>query len=133
LKGKVGDLLHGAAKHADDAAKLAEKQGAKALEKDAAKEAADAAARGGADAAKQKWNLGDHKSAQKWESQMKKRGWDAGQIDEAMRNGQRYSAPNNVNPRNTATRYAHPTTGRSVVVDDVTGEVLHVGGDGFRY
>jgi hypothetical protein len=27
----------------------------------------------------------------------------------------------------------HPRTGRSVVVDDATGEVFHVGGDGFEY
>jgi hypothetical protein len=32
-----------------------------------------------------------------------------------------------------ATRYVHPTTGQSVVVDDVTGEVIHVGGPGFKY
>ena len=36
-------------------------------------------------------------------------------------------------PGNAATRHVHPTTGRSVVVDDVTGEVIHVGGDGFVY
>jgi hypothetical protein len=32
---------------------------------------------------------------------------------------------------NLATRCVHPVTGRSVVVDDVTNEVIHVGGDGF--
>lgn len=31
------------------------------------------------------------------------------------------------------TRYVHPETGRSVVVDDVSKEVIHVGGDGFKY
>ena len=34
-------------------------------------------------------------------------------------------------PGHSATRYVHPTAGRSVVVDDVTNEVVHVGGDGF--
>jgi hypothetical protein len=29
--------------------------------------------------------------------------------------------------------YLHPETGRSVVVDDVTREVIHVGGDAFKY
>jgi hypothetical protein len=38
-----------------------------------------------------------------------------------------------VNEGNTATRYVHPETGRSVVVDDETKEVIHVGGDGFKY
>jgi hypothetical protein len=36
-------------------------------------------------------------------------------------------------PANGATRYVNPTTGRSVVIDNVTQEVLHVGGDGFLY
>lgn len=29
--------------------------------------------------------------------------------------------------------YVHSRAGRSVVVDDATGEVIHVGGDGFEY
>jgi len=82
---------------------------------------------------KANWTYGDHKSAQKFQNQMQRRGWTPQQIDEAMTSGNRVSAPNQVNPGNTATRYIHPTTGRSVVVDNVTHEVLHVGGDGFRY
>jgi len=35
--------------------------------------------------------------------------------------------------KGSATRYVHPRIGRSVVVDDATGEVFHVGGDGFEY
>jgi hypothetical protein len=34
---------------------------------------------------------------------------------------------------NSATRYIHPVTGQSVVVDNVTGNVVHVGGPGFQY
>jgi hypothetical protein len=34
---------------------------------------------------------------------------------------------------NPATPYVHPKTGQSVVLDDVTGEVIHVGGPGFTY
>jgi hypothetical protein len=79
------------------------------------------------------WNRGGQKSVQKFQNQMQKRGWTPAQIDEAMSSGQKFSAPNMVNPGNTATRYVHPQTGRSVVVDDVTKEVLHVGGDGFLY
>lgn len=82
---------------------------------------------------KPKWNLGEHKSARKFQNQMQKRGWTPEQIDEAMSGGKKFPAQNNVNPGNTATRYVHPETGRSVVVDDVTKEVLHVGGDGFKY
>jgi hypothetical protein len=32
-----------------------------------------------------------------------------------------------------ATRYIYPATGKSVVVDNATGEVFHVGGEGFKY
>jgi hypothetical protein len=79
------------------------------------------------------WRLGSNHSAQQWANKMAQRGWTAQQITEAMANGQRFSAANNVNLGNPATRYVHPTTGRSVVVDDVTEEVIHVGADGFLY
>jgi hypothetical protein len=78
-------------------------------------------------------NFGAHKSPSKWQKQIEQRGWTSGQIKEALTNGKRYAAANNVHPRNTATRYVHPRTGQSVVVDDQTGEILHVGGPGFRY
>jgi hypothetical protein len=64
---------------------------------------------------------------------MRQRGWTPDQITEAVRNGQRFPAVNYVNPGNSAIRYVHPITGRSVVVDDLTREVIHVGGDGFVY
>jgi hypothetical protein len=80
-----------------------------------------------------KWNYGSNKSAQKWQNQMSKRGWTEQQINEAIDKGQQFPAPNNINPANGATRYVNPTTGRSVVVDNVTRELIHVGGDGFNY
>jgi hypothetical protein len=61
------------------------------------------------------------------------RGWTPQMISDAIQNGQQFPAVNNVNPGNAATRYVHATTGRSVVVDNVTAEVIHVGGDGFVY
>jgi hypothetical protein len=64
---------------------------------------------------------------------MRQRGWTADQIDEALRRGQRFAAANNLDPAKGATRYVHPITGRSVVLDNVTGEVIHVGGDDFVY
>jgi hypothetical protein len=64
---------------------------------------------------------------------MAQRGWTPQQITEALQNGQQFPAVNKVNPANAATRYVHPTTARSVVVDSITGEVIHVGGDGFVY
>jgi hypothetical protein len=79
------------------------------------------------------WTLGTNHSAQQWQNKMTQRGWTAQQITEAMQSGQHFSAVNHVNPGNTATRYVHPVTGRSVVVDDVTEEVIHVGADGYVY
>jgi hypothetical protein len=64
---------------------------------------------------------------------MRQRGWTPQQITEAIEHGQQFQAVNRVNSANQAARYVHPTTGRSVVVDNVTGEVIHVGGDGFVY
>ena len=79
------------------------------------------------------WRLGDNHSVAQWQSKMQKRGWTADQTTEAVVAGQRFGAVNNIRPLNGATRYVHPTTGRSVVLDDITGEVIHVGGDGFVY
>jgi len=64
---------------------------------------------------------------------MQQRGWTQDQINDAINNGQNFPAPNNINPGNGATRYVNPITGRSVVVDDSTGAILHIGGDGFKY
>src|SRR5437764_5632025 len=77
------------------------------------------------------WTLGKNHSTQQWQDRMQKRGWTPAQITEAIQSGQQLPAPNQVNPSHSATRFVHPTTGRSVVVDDVTREVIHVGGDGF--
>lgn len=83
--------------------------------------------------APQPWRLGSGKSAEKWARQLERRGWTQGQITDALARGKSFSAPNRLNPANGATRYVHPETGRSVVVDNVTREVIHVGGDGFKY
>lgn len=79
------------------------------------------------------WRLGANHTAEQWRNRMRQRGWTADQIEEAVRHGQRFEAVNNINPSDGATRYVHPTTGRSIVLDDATGEVIHIGGDGFVY
>ena len=78
-----------------------------------------------------KWIWGHHKPPAKWFKQMNQRGWTPEQITEAMQKGTTETAPNLVNKGNTATRYTHPETGRYVVVDDITQEIIQVGGDGF--
>ncbi|MEZ4287766.1 MAG: RHS repeat-associated core domain-containing protein [Polyangiales bacterium] len=85
------------------------------------------------DAVDKGFELGTFKSAAKWERQMAQRGWTREQIGEAVQKGERFAAENLVNKGNSATRYVHPETGRSVVIDNATGEVIHLGGNGFRY
>ncbi|WP_428151043.1 hypothetical protein [Brevundimonas sp.] len=64
--------------------------------------------------------------------QMAARGWTPEQIVEARDRGEGHAAVNQETGR-AATRYIHPETGRSVVIEDVSGDVIHVGGDGFIY
>jgi hypothetical protein len=64
---------------------------------------------------------------------MQSRGWTEDQITEAIKNGQSFPAENLVNPGNSATRYVNPETGRSVVLDNATKEVIHIGGSGYKY
>lgn len=68
----------------------------------------------------------------KIQGQLANRGWTTEAIDEAVQSGQQVRAVNKATG-NPATRYIHPSTGQSVVIDDVTGEVIHVGGPGFKY
>ena len=79
------------------------------------------------------WVYGAFKSEAKWAGQLSKRGWTAEQITEAVTKGKSFDAVNMVNKANSATRYVHPTTGQSVIIDNVTKELLHVGGPGFKY
>jgi hypothetical protein len=79
------------------------------------------------------WRFGSNHSALQWQNKMRQRGWTPAQITEAIERGQKLTATNNVNPTNAATRFVHPTTGRSVVLDESTSEVIHIGGDGYVY
>ncbi|MEQ8990187.1 MAG: RHS repeat-associated core domain-containing protein, partial [Pseudomonadales bacterium] len=79
-----------------------------------------------------RWTLGSGKSATKWANQMAKRGWNEKQIGEAL-STKGIPARNAVNPGHPATRHVHPETGQSVVIDNKTKEVIHIGGRNFDY
>ena len=49
-----------------------------------------------------------------------------------QKNGQRIDAINKANG-GPATRYINPQTGKSVVIDDMTNEVIQVGGRDFNF
>jgi hypothetical protein len=65
----------------------------------------------------------------KLRKQMKARGWTDLQIIEAL---QTPGIPT-AGKKGPAKRHVHPATGKSVVIDNATGEVFHVGGEGFVY
>jgi hypothetical protein len=60
------------------------------------------------------------------------RGWTAEQIEEAIKSGQQIPAINKATG-NAAIRYVHPVTGKSVVVDTVTNEVIQIDRAGFLH
>lgn len=61
--------------------------------------------------------------------QMRKRGWTEEQVREAL-GTEPIPSHGKLGP---ALRYTHPITRKTVVVDATTGEIFHVGGEGFRY
>ena len=62
-------------------------------------------------------------------AQMKKRGWTDQQLREALPAKPLPAA----GKKGPALRYVHPLTGKSVVIDVATGEIFHVGGEGYFY
>jgi hypothetical protein len=66
---------------------------------------------------------------QKLRKQMLKRGWTEQQVREALMT----SPVAATGKRGPALRYVHPSTGKTVLVDVASGEVFHVGGEGYRY
>lgn len=79
------------------------------------------------------WSLGSNHTAKQWENMMAKRGWTPQSISEAINLGRPEPARLKWAPYNPATRYYHPDTGKVVVRDNITGEVIHIGGPGFKY
>ena len=70
-----------------------------------------------------------YSNVEKITKQMQKRGWTEAEIIEAM---QTKGIPA-IGKNGPATRYIHPKTGKSVVVDNKTNEIFHVGDIGFKY
>ena len=85
----------------------------------------------GLKSARNLWKLGVHKSLVMWKNRISKGGWTPDTIDDAILKGSRRKAKNHVNPNNSATRYQYKD--KSVVRDDKTKELLHVGEKGYRY
>jgi hypothetical protein len=69
----------------------------------------------------------------KWANQFAAGGWTNEIIDDAIRNGKIYPEENRINPGNGATRFVSPKTGLSVIIDNKTGGIIHVGRPNFTY
>ncbi len=78
------------------------------------------------------WKLGEFKSATRWANQLKNRGWTPEEITETIKNGKNYAVENRVNKGNAAVQYFNPKTGRFVVRDEVTMEILQVSDRRFK-
>jgi len=72
-----------------------------------------------------RWQLGRFKPQQKWDNQMRDRGWTKDDITKALAEGKEFPAPNNVNPGNEAIRY-ELSPNRFVVRDEVTKDILQI-------
>ena len=77
------------------------------------------------------WTLGQYKSPTRWGNQLTSRGWTPAEITDTIIKGESSAAPNFINKGNTATNYEITATGRFVVRDDVTGEIIQVSGKNF--
>lgn len=64
---------------------------------------------------------------------MQRRGWTRDEIVEAARAGDAFPAVDLTAGSAPATRYVNPQTGKSAVVNNQTGQVIHVGDVGFEY
>ena len=78
------------------------------------------------------WIVGRSKRKRKWANQFQNRDWTPQEITEIIKTGKRYPAPNDVNKGNEAVRYQDPKTGRFVVRDEVTKEILQISGSNFK-
>ncbi len=76
------------------------------------------------------WNLGKFKSAQRWANQLKDHDWSPEQIEETLKYGKKFRAPNKINPGNKATRYEY--NGRFIVRDEKTKDILQISDRNFK-
>ena len=64
---------------------------------------------------------------------MIKRGWLSSEILEAYTQGDFFDAVDLTGSNVAATRFVHPESGKSVVINNATGKIIHVGGRDFQY
>jgi hypothetical protein len=76
------------------------------------------------------WSFDKNKSETKWKNQKQKRGWTDEEITKAIKHGKAFRAKNFRN-KNPATLYKYK--GKYVIRDNVTKEIIQIGGKGFSH
>lgn len=70
-----------------------------------------------------------------WQNYMSKRGWTIETIERAINFGESlpHSGANFLNPGNPMKRIIDPISGKSLILDEVTNEVIQLDGKGFQF
>lgn len=70
-----------------------------------------------------------------WANYMSNRGWSFGDIQKTLLNGKwsPHSGNNYLNPGNSMSKVTNINTGRSLIIDNVTKDIIHLGKPGFVY
>jgi hypothetical protein len=70
-----------------------------------------------------------------WGNYMNKRGWTFNDIQQTLLNGkwQPHSGTNWLNPGNSMSVVTNPNTGKSLIIDNITKEIIHLGKKGYVY
>jgi hypothetical protein len=70
-----------------------------------------------------------------WGNYMSKRGWSFDDIQQTLLKGKwtPHSGTNYINPGNSMSIVTNHSTGKSLVIDNITKEIIQLGGSGFKY
>ena len=94
-----------------------------------------AAAKGSSQFMKYQGNFVLKSNWKNWGNYMSKRGWAFDDIQQTLLKGKwtPHSGTNYLNPGNPMSIVTNPSTGKSLIIDNVTKEVIQLGGKGFKY
>ena len=93
------------------------------------------AAKGGTQFMKYQENFVLNKNWKNWGNYMSKRGWSGKDIQQTLLKGKwgPYSGTNYLNPGNSMSIVTNPITGKSLIIDNITKEIIQLGGTGFKF
>ena len=94
-----------------------------------------AAAKGGGLFMKYQGNFVLNKNWKNWGNYLSKQGWSGKDIQQTLLKGQwsPHSGTNYLNPGNPMSIVTNPTTGKSLIIDNVTKEIIQLGKTGHKF